>query len=172
MPTKHENRLKFRKQLADQKEHRAQLASDKEKRSLADRIAPPPLLERIALEPIVQKLPLIDFQKHSDEELVLVYLPKIRAVIKRFVALEELAPEFPDVNAEHLRVFRHFAEKLVDLRDHIVERMPTVSIAQWKSLHFGLREIGNLSFGQIRCRYSIVLSNVAGVVQGGYFDWL
>ena len=101
-----------------------------------------------------------------------IFHPKIEATAKRLTSIVELIKEFPDAPKDHIRKFKHFLERLLDLRDALDERAPTIVAAQWQSLDWGLKEIGKISFGGIRRNYETVLRRVVEVVDNGYFEFL
>ena len=178
LPTKHEARLAWRKKHAQDKEELRRRVTERDaKKSLEERLAPRPLSERIAprpatYTPVVRKPILIDFAKHSDKDRIGIFRPKIEATAKRLTPIVELIEEFPDAPRDHIRKFKHFLERLLDLRDALDERAPTIVAAQWQSLDWGLKEIGKISFGGIRRNYETVLRRVVGVVDNGYFEFL
>ena len=120
----------------------------------------------------MRKPVLIDFAKHSDKDQIGIFRSKIEATAKRLTPIVELIEEFPDAPRDHIRKFKHFLERLLDLRDALDERAPTIVAAQWQSLDWGLKEIGKISFGGIRRNYETVLRRVVEVVDNGYFEFL
>ena len=132
LPTKHEARLAWRKKHAQDKEDlRRRVAEHDAKKSLEERLAPRPLSERITprpatYTPVVRKPVLIDFAKHNDKDRIGIFRPKIEATAKRLTPIVELHEEFPDARPDHIRKFQHFLERLLDLRDALDERAPTI----------------------------------------------
>ena len=120
----------------------------------------------------MRKPVLIDFAKHSDKDRIGIFRPKIEATAKRLTPIVELIEEFPDTPRDHIRKFKHFLERLLDLRDALDERAPTIVAAQWQSLDWGLKEIGKISFGGIQRNYKTVLRRIVEVVDNGYFEFL
>ena len=120
----------------------------------------------------MRKPVLIDFAKHSDKDQIGIFCPKIEATAKRLMSIVELLKEFPDSHPDHVRKFHNFLERLLNLRDALDERAPTIVAAQWQSLDWGLKEIGKISFGGIRRNYEMVLHRVVEVVDNGYFEFL
>jgi hypothetical protein len=145
-PTKHENRLAFRRQLKETRARRAANAERKEahQKSLAARLAIP-LADRLtpaastSATPIVPKPILIDFKKVQGEDRVKVFQPKIKATIKRLTPLVELFDQFSDrVDVSKFHQLERFLDRLLNFQNHLSECARTISPDQWQRLDFNL----------------------------------
>jgi hypothetical protein len=179
-PTKRENRLAFRRQLEETHARRAANAEREEahKKSLAARLGVP-LADRLApaastsAAPIAPKPILINFKKVQGEDRVKVFQPKIRATIKRLTPLIELFDQFSDrVDVSKFHQLERFLDRLLNLQDHLSERVRTISPDQWQRLDFNLRQFGKIPFTSLRHRYPDVLKEVVLVLDNTALDWL
>ena len=140
--------------------------------SLADCIEKPRLAERISAgtnaAPAV-KSPIIDFEHKSHDNIVAIFVPKVRATIKRLAIVIKLERfEFlpNDIKAP--------VERLVHGLDKFYNQIATLPIdkGQWQALNYGLIEIGKVSFKNLRQRHDEVVLAIARITKGGYFDVL
>lgn len=136
-----------------------------EKRPLAERIAPP------TYTPIAPKPVLIDFKKHSVEDLIGIFEPCLLATLKRIEPLFRLAA-FDDLTTEERRIINDLGDRLEVLHNEIGDRAPKVSHEEWKSLKFGLKLIGETSFKSLRRNYHAVIRSLISIYNGNYFDWI
>ena len=65
---------------------------------------------------------------------------------------------------------KNFVDRLDKFYNAIVSRL--VNKAQWQALNYGLLEIGNISFKNLRRRHDEIVLEIAHVVKGNYFDVL
>ena len=142
------------------------------KLSLADRIEKPRLAERISAgtnaAPAV-KSPIIDFEHKLHDNIVAIFVPKVRAMIKRLaivIKLEQFEFLPNDIKAP--------IERLVHGLDKFYNQIATLPIdkGQWQALNYGLIEIGKVSFKNLRQRHDEVALAIARIAKGGYFDVL
>lgn len=148
-----------------------------QKQSLADRIEKPSLKERISqakasatYTPIAPKPILIDFKKHTVAELIGIFKPKAEATSTRLKAISELLDQL-EHHVPHAQAVIVLNDRLYYLLEHLEEVIAGATHAQLQSLDWGLKSIGLISFKSLRHNFSHVLSEVARVAQGGYFDW-
>jgi hypothetical protein len=179
-PTKRENCLAFRQQLEETRARHTANAEREEahQKSLAARLAVP-LADRLApaastsATPIVPKPILIDFKKVQGEDRVKVFQPKIKATIKRLTPLVELFDQFSDrVDVSKFHQLERFLDRLLNLQDHLSERVRTISPDQWQRLDFNLRQFGKIPFTSLHRRYPDVLKEVVLVLDNTALDWL
>ena len=142
------------------------------KLSLAERIEKPRLAERISAgtnaAPAV-KSPLIDFEGRSHERLVAIFIPKVRATLRRLAVVVKL--ERFELLPNDIRLpVRNFVDQLDKFYNTIATR--PVNKAQWQALNYGLLEIGNISFKNLRQRHDEIALEIARVIKRNYFDVL
>ena len=142
------------------------------KLSLAERIEKPRLAERISAGTNAVRIapsPIIDFEGKSHDRLVAIFIPKIRATLRRLAIVVKL--ERFELLPNDLRLpIKNFVDRLDKFYNTIASR--PVNKAQWQALNYGLLEIGNISFKSIRQRHDEVALEIARVVKGNYFDVL
>ena len=142
------------------------------KLSLADRIEKPRLAERISAGTNAVRAapsPIIDFEGKSHERLVAIFIPKIRATLRRLAVVIKL--ERFELLPNDIRLpVKSFVDNLDKFYNHINTR--PVNKAQWQALNYGLLEIGNISFKNLRRRHDEIALEIAHVVKGNYFDVL
>ena len=142
------------------------------KLSLADRIEKPRLAERISAGTSAApaaRSPIIDFKHKSHDNIVAIFVPKVRATIRRLaivIKLErfEFLPNDIKLPVEHL-VYG------LDKFYNSIATLP-VDKAQWQALNYGLIEIGKVSFKNLRQRHDEIALEIARLAKGGYFDVL
>lgn len=146
--------------------------------ALADRIEPPTLAERLAaapnspLTPIAPKPILIDFKKTAVEDLIAIFRVKLVATITRLDPIYTLTNLRDELPAEHQRVLDLLGDLLIAFTRSLVDRAYDVTQEQWQKLDWGLKEIGKISFKQLRHRYKQIVSEIVRVAGNGYFDWI
>ena len=142
------------------------------KLSLADHIKKPRLAERISAgtnaAPAARSL-IIDFEHESHDSIVPIFVPKVRATIKRLAIVIKLKRFEYLPNDIKLPV-----ERLVHGLDKFYNSIATLPVnkAQWQALNFRLIEIGKVSFKNLRQRHDEIALEIACLVKGGYFDVL
>jgi hypothetical protein len=177
-PTKHENRLAFRRQLEETCTRHATNAECKEaykksltarlKVSLTDCLAP---AASTSATPIAPKPILIDFKKVQGEDRAKVFHPKIKATIKRLTPLVELFNQFSNrVDVSKFHQLKRFLDRLLNLQDHLSERARTISPDQWQRLDFNLCQFGKILFTSLCCCYPNVLKEVVLVLDNTALD--
>ena len=140
--------------------------------SLADRIEKPRLAERISAgtnaAPAAPS-PIIDFENKSPDRVVAIFIPKIRATLKRLAIVVKL--ERFELLPNDIRLpLKNFVDRL----DKFYNAIATCPIdrAQWQALNYGLIEIGKISFKNLRQRHDTIALEIVRVYQGGYFGVL
>lgn len=133
-------------------------------KTLAERIEKPRLADRIAAGTYIlhqrAQQPLIDFNTLSHEDTIGIFIPKLKATIRRLAPLIALDRFHLLPNDIRLPV-----QKLVDGLDKFYNHIATrpVDKAQWQALNFGLREIGKISFKGLRPNHARIALEVARV---------
>ena len=144
----------------------------KSKPSLADRIEKPRLAERIAAGTNAVRTtssPIIDFKNKSRDNVIAIFIPKIRRTLRRLAILIKL--ERFELLPNDIRIsVRNFINSLDKFYNDITTR--SINPAQWQALNYGLIEIGKVSFKNLRQRYDEIVLEIARVAKGGYFDVL
>ena len=144
------------------------------KKTLADRIEKPRLVDRIsngtAAAPIQpSRRPLIDFAKLSHDDLIASFIPRIKAVIKRLA---------PVIKLDRFQLLpndiKDPVERLVHGLDKFYNHIRTTNVTheEWRSLHFGLHEISEISFKGLRPNHTRIALAIARVYNGNYFNVL
>ena len=142
------------------------------KLSLADHIEKPRLAERISAgtnAAPAARSPIIDFEHKSHDNIVAIFVPKVRATIKRLAIVIKLERFEFLPNDIKLPV-----ERLVHGLDKFYNSIATLPVdkAQWQALNYGLIEIGKVSFKNLRQRHDEIALEIARLAKGGYFDVL
>ena len=140
--------------------------------SLADRIEKPRLADRISegtnAAPAAPS-PIIDFEHKSVDRIIAIFIPKIRATLRRLAIVVKL--ERFELLPNDIRIpIRNFVDSLDKFYNDITTR--SINPAQWQALNYGLIEIGKVSFKNLRQRYDEIVLKIARVAKGGYFDVL
>ena len=144
------------------------------KKTLAERIEKPRLADRIsngtAAAPIQpSRRPLIDFAKLSNDDLIASFIPRIKAVIKRLA---------PVIKLDRFQLLpndiKDPVERLVHGLDKFYNHIRTTNVTheEWRSLHFGLHEISEISFKGLRPNHTRIALAIARVYNGNYFNVL
>ena len=140
--------------------------------SLADRIEKPRLAERISAgtnAAPTTKSPIIDFENKSNDRIIAIFIPKIRATLRRLAIVVKL--ERFELLPNDLRLpIKDFVDRLDKFYNSISTR--PIDKAQWQALNYGLLEIGNISFKSIRQRHDEIALEIARVLKGNYFNVL
>ena len=142
------------------------------KLSLADRIEKPCFAEHISAgtnAAPAARSPIIDFEHKSHDNIVAIFVPKVRATIKRLAIVIKL--ERFEFLPNDIKVP---VERLVHGLDKFYNSIATLPIdkGQWQALNYGLIEIGKVSFKNLRQRHDEVALAIARIAKGGYFDVL
>ena len=142
------------------------------KLSLADRIEKPRLAERISAgtnAAPAARSPIIDFEHKSHDNIVAIFVPKVRATIRRLAIIIKLERFEFLPNDIKLPV-----ERLVHGLDKFYNSIATLPVdkAQWQALNYGLIEIDKVSFKNLRQRHDEIALEIARLAKGGYFDVL
>jgi hypothetical protein len=178
LPTKREARLAFRKHQA---EHREQLTAvqtqraQQERQTLEERLARPSLAEQIGEQtytPIALKSIVIDFTKTTTADLIGIFKPKITATALCLKPIIELEEHWSDATPDQRRAFKSLADKIQSFGFDLEACAPTITLIQWQSLDWGLKEVGKVSFAGLRRNYKEVLSRLVQISEQGYFNWL
>ena len=152
-------------------------------RSLEERIAainarpaPPPklLAQRISDPlPVVSRptVKLINFSKKSPNELMGIFNCKLDATFKRVIVL------FKDqyihtLDPDRKNRLNHLGNKFEWLQNNLANEAARIKPAEFQSLDWGFKKIGEVSFHSVRSRYSTIVDNILEVYNGGYFDWI
>ena len=146
----------------------------KSKPSLADRIEKPRLAERISAgtnaAPAAPS-PIIDFKHKSVKDIVAIFIPKVRATLRRLAIIVQLERFELLPNDIRLPV-----KNLVDSLDRFYNVISTahsiVNKAEWQALNYRLIEIGKISLKNLRRRHDKIVLEISRVVRGGYFSLL
>ena len=140
--------------------------------SLAERIEKPRLAERISAGTNAVRAapsPIIDFKNKSRDNVIAIFIPKIRGTLRRLAILVKL--ERFELLPNDIRIpVRNFIDSLDKFYNNITTR--SINPAQWQALNYGLIEIGKVSFKNLRQRYDEIVLEIARVAKGGYFDVL
>ena len=113
--------------------------------------------------------PIIDFKNKSRDNVTAIFIPKIRATLRRLAILVKL--ERFELLPNDLRIpVRNFVNSLDKFYNDITTR--SIDPAQWQALNYGLIEIGKVSFKNLRQRHDEIVLEIARVAKGGYFDVL
>ena len=144
------------------------------KLSLADRIEKPRLAERISAgtnaAPAAPS-PIIDFKHKSVKDIVAIFIPKVRATLRRLAIVVQLERFELLPNDIRLPV-----KNLVDSLDRFYNVLGSyhtiINQAEWQALNYGLLEIGKISFKNLRQRHDEIALDISRVIQGGYFSIL
>jgi hypothetical protein len=96
-----------------------------------------------------------------------IFRPRLRASLTRLSALKEIEA-FDDSLVPHRLAYERLVDKLTRLEATLEEHV--FIHRDWRQVEFGLKEIGKISFKQLRKRYAAVLADVARVYNTGYFD--
>ena len=142
------------------------------KLSLANRIEKPRLAERISTGTNAVRAalsPIINFKNKSRDNVIAIFIPKIRATLRRLAILVKL--ERFELLPNDIRIpIRNFVDSLDKFYNDITTR--SINPTQWQALNYGLIEIGKVSFKNLRQRYDEIVLEIARVAKGGYFDVL
>ena len=142
------------------------------KLSLADRIEKPRLAERISAGTNAVRIapsPIIDFEHKSRDNVIAIFIPKVRATLKRLAVLIKL--ERFELLPNDIRIpVKNFIDNLDKFYNDIATR--PIDRAQWQALNYGLIEIGKVSFKNLRQRHDEIALEIARIAKGGYFDVL
>ena len=135
----------------------------------------PPLIQRITAapdhSPIAPKAPLIDFKKKTTADLIGIFTPKIRATLTRLGPIRDL-DEFEDIPYDQRRAYQRIVEKLTLLRETLSLRAADVGPAEWKTLDWGLKKIGAVSFTSLRRNLYKVCVELYRVERDAHFVWI
>ena len=185
--SKHERRLKFRKDRAISNAEFAEkvAARDKERATAArqqeqDRILAGPsartLLERLAEQPptytpIAPKAIVIDIDKHSSADLVRIFAPKLDAVLKWLEVFETFSLG-DDINivVDQWNNLQVLIERIQRIKRGLSDRSSYIEYRQWKGYEAGCKEIGGISFKGLRRNRVRIVKALSAVYTNGYFD--
>ena len=144
--------------------------SEPRKPTLQERIAKG-AAERAPTILIAPKPILIDFKKHTTEDLIGIFRPRLNATLTRLSAIPEV-DGFQDLVYDHFRAYQRTVDKLTLLRDQLELRAPTVTPAEWRTLEWGLKKIGGISFKGLRKNLDNVIVELYRVERDSHFDWI
>lgn len=144
--------------------HQPSLAS-RIRPSLADRLQTPAVPEPA---PIAPKPILIDFTKHTPEQLVGIFTPKFKAVLTRLRVIRDLEELLDSAQFEHRQAYHALAKRIAEIHTDLKDSAEVTTFDEWRKYEFGLKEIGKISFKGIRSRFHQVLGELAQVY-GDYF---
>lgn len=163
------------------KRHHEAIAADRDynqqRRDLASRLSnpKPPLCERITARPApvpaALKPILVDFKKHSTEDLIGIFRPRLDATLLRLSAIAEL-DQFQDQIYDHRCAYKRTVEKLTLLRDQFELRAGLVTPEEWRTLEWGLKKIGAISFKGLRKNLDSIIVELYRVDRDSHFDWI
>ena len=144
------------------------------KLSLADRIEKPRLAERISAgtnaAPAAPS-PIIDFKHKSVNDIVVIFILKVRATLRRLAIVVQL--ERFELLPNDIRLpVKNFVDALDRFYNVIAAYRTITNRAEWQALNYGLIEIGKISFKNLRQRHDEIALQVSRVVRGGYFEIL
>ena len=147
-------------------------------RSLLERISGPSLAERISeaqvsatYMPIAPKPVLIDFRKHSLDDLRGIFRPKINATLTRLQPIFEFE-QLKDEPYDKRQVVCAGHDRLQLLKKALDDEYAAQwTHEQWQKLDWGLKAIGQVSFKGLRRNYSAIVDQLATIFNGEYFEW-
>ena len=144
------------------------------KLSLAERIEKPRLAERISAgtnaAPAAPS-PIIDFKHKSVDNFIAIFIPKIRATLRRLAIVVKL--ERFELLPNDIRLpVKNFVDALDRFYNVIAAYHTITNRAEWQALNYGLIEIGKISFKNLRQRHDEIALQVSRVIRGGYFEIL
>ena len=162
-------------------------ATEREQQQLADRIRrderKPPLIDRIERPRLVERIsagtnaapaapsPIIDFENKSTDRIIAIFIPKIRATLRRLAIVVKL--ERFELLPNDIRLpVRNFVDALDRFYNVIAAYHTITNRAEWQALNYGLIEIGKISFKNLSQRHDEIALQVSRVVRGGYFEIL
>ena len=152
----------------------AERVREERKKTLAERIERPSLAERIQAPapatPIAPKPILIDFHKHTPQELTKIFYPRLTTVsicLRPLFELNRVDELHPDIR----RVFGELVDKLDSLTDNLETRALTLTRENWRSLEFSFKEIGKVSFKGLRANYAHIVGELARIYNS-FFTFL
>lgn len=161
--------------LADARATKDRVRQERTK-TLEERIEKPPLSQRISQlrlaappTPISKNPVLIDFRHLPTDRIVGIFRPKLQGTIRRLKVFNELVDIYesdPRHQESVRKLQRRLDNILVDIED-IVRTKPHEAL---RALDWGLKSIGQVDFKGIHKRFSKVVSNLAFVADGGYFE--
>ena len=146
----------------------------KSKPSLADRIEKPRLAERISAgtnaAPAAPS-PIIDFKHKSVKDIVAIFIPKVRATLRRLAIVVQL--ERFELLPNDIRLpVKNFVDGLDRFYNVLSSYHTIINQAEWQALNYGLIEIGKISFKNLRQRHDEIALDISRVIRGGYFGIL
>ena len=142
--------------------------------SLADRIEKPRLADRISegtnAAPAAPS-PIIDFEHKSVDRIIAIFIPKIRATLRRLAIVVKL--ERFELLPNDIRLpVQNFVDALDRFYNVLGSYHSIVNRAEWQALNYGLIEIGKISFKNLRQRHDEITLDISRVIRGGYFSIL
>ncbi|KAI0761247.1 hypothetical protein BC629DRAFT_1546161 [Irpex lacteus] len=144
--------------------------------SLADRIEKPSLRDRISNAPapapptpIAPKPALVDFAKLSIEDRAGALRPRLDATIRRLTAVIEVLDELP-IKASDQKVIRDHYNHLLYVRDTLSQYVNRSDTRTLTTLSWGLKQVGFVSFKNLRNDINRVVSDLKKVFEGGYWE--
>ena len=134
------------------------------------------LLERLAEQPptytpIALKAIVINIDKHSPADLARIYAPKFDAVLKRLEVFETF--DFGDnigTVVDHVKNLQALIERLQHIKRGLADRCLYIEYRQWKGYEAGCKEIGGISFKELRRNQVRIMKVLSAVYMNGYFD--
>ena len=161
--------------------------AEREHQQLADCIClaerRPPLIDRIERPRLAERIsegtnavpaapsPIIDFENKSVDRIIAIFIPKIRATLRRLAIVVKL--ERFELLPNDIRLpVKNFVDALDRFYNVIAAYHTITNRAEWQALNYGLIEIGKISFKNLRQRHDEIALQVSRVIPGGYFEIL
>ena len=162
-------------------------AAEREQQQLADHIRrderKPPLIDRIERPRLVEHIsagtnatpgapsPIIDFENKSVDRIIAIFIPKIRATLRRLAIVVKL--ERFELLPNDIRLpVQNFVDALDRFYNVLGSYHTILNQAEWQALNYGLLEIGKISFKNLRQRHDEIALDISRVIRGGYFSIL
>ncbi|EKM51289.1 uncharacterized protein PHACADRAFT_200111 [Phanerochaete carnosa HHB-10118-sp] len=118
--------------------------------------------------PIAPKSILINFDKHTSADLILIFTPKFDGTLKRLDVFETL--ELDDLNSDRVRNLRRLIEQLTRIKRCLADVCNIVKYEEWRKWKLGCREIEDISFKGLRKNIARIVQALSAVYVNGYFD--
>ena len=121
--------------------------------------------------PIAPKAIVIDINKHSPADLARIYVPKFDAVLKQLEVFKTF--DFGDdigLVIDHVKNLQALIERLQRIKRGLADRCLYIEYRQWKGYKAGCKEIGGISFKELRRNWVRIVKALSAVYVNGYFN--
>ena len=161
---KHSIQLRLDRRKAEKEKKREELLYGK-KPTLQERLD---ALPTPSYEPIRPKPVLIDFEKHSIEDLIRIIKPKFEATLKRLDVFETF--DFShEVAPDHIKDIKDLIDWLTRVNRSLKDFGPSSTKGEFQSWNYGLKEIGETSFKGLRRNQANIAKRLSQIWRSNYF---